>query len=244
MKDVDTSLIKQVGKNAVCVVIIDKIAHDRTMFVAPHDIEMDTPEPETLKSVLNTKVLHLSSLVQPHGIYIQEKLTDVLRQEQILSFDPGELYAAKGIKALSGILRRTDILFVTEEEVEIMTHMAGNIGLETIYSMLNSNRTRYNTSVGLNLFKYTEGPAIVYKKGAKGAAIYSPKVYTEMSAEKVLKIVDNTGAGDAFNAGFLNVMFQGASAVECLKSGIRLAAFSLSFFGREWLNRLENKKGR
>jgi sugar/nucleoside kinase (ribokinase family) len=122
--------------------------------------------------------------------------------------------------------------------------MAGNIGLETIYSMLNSNRTRYNTSVGLNLFKYTEGPAIVYKKGAKGAAIYSPKVYTEMSAEKVLKIVDNTGAGDAFNAGFLNVMFQGASAVECLKSGIRLAAFSLSFFGREWLNRLENKKGR
>ena len=94
--------------------------------------------------------------------------------------------------------------------------------------------------MGLNIFKDTGGPTTVCKQGPKGASIYSPEVSVTIPAEKVLKIVDNTGAGDAFNAGFLHVMLQGAPAHECLRSGVRLAALSLSTFGRSWLDRLES----
>jgi ribokinase len=238
MKGVDSSLVKQVGRSAICIIIIEKMELDRAMFVAPHDREVEFPDSAVLKSVLNTRVLHFSSLAQSHGISTQKELANALKPEQILSFDPGELYAARGIEALSGILKRTDILFITEEEVKIMTGMAGKAGLETIYPLLSENRTSHN-SLGLNLFKDTGGAAIVCKQGPKGATIYSPEVSVTIPAEKVLKIVDNTGAGDAFNAGFLHIMLQGAPSHECLRSGVRLAAFSLSAFGRGWLNRLE-----
>jgi ribokinase len=238
MKGVDSSLVKQVGRSAICIIIIEKMELDRAMFVAPHDREVEFPDSAVLKSVLNTRVLHFSSLAQSHGISTQKELANALKPEQILSFDPGELYAARGIEALSGILKRTDILFITEEEVKIMTGMAGKAGLETIYPLLSENRTSHN-SLGLNLFKDTGGAAIVCKQGPKGATIYSPEVSVTIPAEKVLKIVDNTGAGDAFNAGFLHVMLQGAPAHECLRSGVRLAAFSLSALGRSWIDRLE-----
>lgn len=238
MKGVDFSLVKQVGRSAICIIIIEKMERDRTMFVAPHDREVEFPDPAVLKSVLNTRVLHFSSLVRSRGISIQKELANALKPEQVLSFDPGELYAARGIKALSGILKRTDILFITEEEVKIMTGMAGKAGLEAIYPLLSENRTDHNP-LGLNLFKDTEGAAIVCKQGPEGATIYSPEVSVTIPAGKVSRIVDNTGAGDAFNAGFLHVMLQGAPAHGCLRSGVQLAALSLSAFGRDWLARLE-----
>ena len=238
MKGVDSSLVKQVGRSAICIIIIEKAQRDRAMFVAAHDREVEFPDSAVLKSLLNTRVLHLSSLVQSRGISTQKELANALKPEQVLSFDPGELYAARGIEALSGILKRTDILFITEEEVKIMTGMAGKAGLEAIYPLLSENRTDHN-SLGLNLFKDTGGAAIVCKQGPRGASIYSPEVSVTIPAEKVLKIVDNTGAGDAFNAGFLHVMLQGAPAHECLRSGVRLAALSLSAFGRGWLDKVE-----
>jgi len=237
MKGVDSSLVKKVGRSAICVIIIEKMELDRAMFVAPHDREVEFMDSAVQKSVLNTRVLHFSSLAQSHGVSTQKELANTLKPEQILSFDPGELYAARGIEVLAGILKRTDILFITEEEVKIMTGMAGKAGLEAIYPMLSENRTSHN-SLGLNLFKDTGGAAIVCKQGPRGATIYSPEVSLTIPAEKVLKIVDNTGAGDAFNAGFLHFMLQGAQAHECLRSGARLAAFSLSAFGRSWLDRL------
>lgn len=233
MEGVELSLVKQIGKSAVCVVVIEKEMRNRAMFVAPHDNEVDFLDYAVLKSVFNTKVLHFSSMVQSRGISCQKELANALEPKQILSFDPGELYAARGIKALSGILKRTDLLFVTEEEVKIMTGMAGKAGLEAIYPLLGRNG-----SVGLNLFKDTGGTAIICKQGSNGATIYSPGMFFSIPAERVLEVVDNTGAGDAFNAGFLNAMLQGASAYECLSSGVRLAALSLSAFGRGWLARL------
>ena len=237
MEGVDSSLVKQIGRSAICIIMIEKMERDRAMFVAAHDREMEFPNSAVLKSVLNTRVLHFSSLVRSRGISIQKKLANALKPEQVLSFDPGELYAARGIEALAGILKRTDILFITEEEIKIMTGMAGKTGLEAIYPLLSENRTGHN-SLGLNLFKDTGGAAIVCKQGPKGATIYSPEVSVTIPAEKVLKIVDNTGAGDAFNAGFLHVMLQGAPANECLRAGVRLAALSMSAFGRGWLDRL------
>ncbi len=238
MKGVDYSLVKQVGRSAICIIVIEKMEMDRAMFVVPQDPEMEFLNSAVLKSVLDTRVLHFSSLVQSHGISIQIELASALGQRQILSFDPGELYATRGIEALAGILKRTDILFITEEEVKLMTGRTGNAGLEAIYPLLNENRTSQDSS-GLKLFQDTGGSVIICKQGSRGATIYSPNLSMTIPAEKVLKIVDNTGAGDAFNAGFLHVMLQGASIHKCLMSGVKLAALSMSTFGRVWLDRLK-----
>jgi ribokinase len=238
MKTVDSSLVKQVGRSGICIIVIEKKARDRAMFVVSHDREMEFLNSVIQKSVLDARVVHLSSMVQPHGISMQKGLAEVLAKEQILSFDPGELYASRGIEALSGIFKRTDILFITEEELRLMTGRTGKAGFDVVYPLLSEGRTNHDPSV-LKLFQDTGGSAIVCKQGSRGATIYSPNLSITIPAEKVLKIVDNTGAGDAFNAGFLHVMLQGASIHKCLMSGIRLAALSMSDFGRCWLDRLK-----
>ena len=235
MKGVDCSLVNQVGRSAMCVVLIEKGAGNRAMFVAPHDHELKIPGSEILEYVSSVRTLHFSSLVRSHGISIQRELATALKAWQILSFDPGELYCAKGLEALSTILRRTDLLFITEEEVEMLTGKTSAAGLDAVYSLLHKREDGYNGLMGLSFFKESRGSAIICKQGPKGASIYSPQLSVTVSAEEVLEVVDNTGAGDAFNAGFLHALFQGGSAIECLRAGTRLAARCLSAFGRAWL---------
>jgi ribokinase len=108
-------------------------------------------------------------------------------------------------------------------------------GMEMLYSSL------HTPFPGNALFKDAGGPVLVCKMGKNGAEFYSKKLVFELPAEKVEKIVDNTGAGDAFNAGFLDAVLRGAGARECLRSGINLAALSLSGYGRDWLKGMMTK---
>ncbi len=238
MRGVDFSLVRQVGRSAICIIMIEKVERDRAMFVAPHDHEIDFLDPEVLRTVSTARAVHLSSLAGSTGTYIQSRLASALGPGQILSFDPGELYCAKGLGALSSIFKRTDILFITQEEVEMLTDRPYRSGLEAIYPLLYKRPLGQNGLV-LRLFKDIGGPVIICKQGPKGATIYSPNGSLSYPAEEVPEVIDNTGAGDAFNAGFLDTMSEGGSAYDCLKAGARLASLSLSAFGRNWLDRLK-----
>jgi len=238
MEGVDSSHVKRIGRSAVCIVVIEKEMRDRAMFVAPSDHEINFLDPRVLKSVSGTEAIHLSSLAHPDGIYTQSRLAGALGPGQILSFDPGELYCAKGLGGLSSIFKRTDILFITQKEAEMLADRPYMQGLEAIYPLLHKRPSSQN-GPGLRLFKDIGGPVIICKQGLEGATIYSPNGSLSYPAEEVPEVIDNTGAGDAFNAGFLDTMFEGGSAHACLKAGTRLAGLSLSAFGRNWLDRLK-----
>jgi sugar/nucleoside kinase (ribokinase family) len=236
MEGVDCSLVRRGGRSAVCVVVTERGNPDRAMLVAPQE---GGPRPYDLErggDVSKAKALHLSSLVHDEGLVAQLRLCVSLGSGQILSFDPGEIYASKGIGALSGILARTDILFVTEEEARMLTGRPGERGLEALYASLNTSRREKQAVRGDRLFGEAGGPVVFCKQGARGAAMYSSRVRCHAPAEEVSRVVDNTGAGDAFNAGCLNAVFEGGSAIDCLRAGASLAARSLSAFGRGWMD--------
>lgn len=68
------------------------------------------------------------------------------------------------------------------------------------------------------------------KNGAKLSEKGSPVL--ELSALKVEKIMDATGAGDAFWSGFLFATLEGKSKEERLKTGLKMAAIKLQNVGR------------
>jgi sugar/nucleoside kinase (ribokinase family) len=76
-------------------------------------------------------------------------------------------------------------------------------------------------------------PHVVMKLGADGAMMYHGGRPDPMRvpAEPVERIVDGTGAGDAFVAGFLPPWLDGKPHGEALASGCRLAARALSLVG-------------
>jgi sugar/nucleoside kinase (ribokinase family) len=74
-------------------------------------------------------------------------------------------------------------------------------------------------------------PTLVVTRGADGAVALRGGERAEVSAEPIEKVVDTTGAGDLFAAGFLHGHVGGRSLAECLTLGAVAAAEIISHFG-------------
>ncbi|MDA8163379.1 MAG: PfkB family carbohydrate kinase [Desulfobacteraceae bacterium] len=236
MKGVDTSRVARAGKSAVCMVILEQGSRDRAMMVVPHDREQVLVEQDTLSLLRDARCLHLSSAVTDKGLEGQAGLAGLLRPDQILSFDPGEIYASRGLDGrILKILKRTDILFITETELAMFTGKPASGAVEDMLLLMDQDIVKIK---GYHLFEEAGGPVMVLKRGSRGASVCSARLSVSMPAEPVSHVVDNTGAGDAFNAGFLAGLFNGKGAADCLRQGAWLAARSLSAFGRDWIRDL------
>jgi len=74
-------------------------------------------------------------------------------------------------------------------------------------------------------------PTLVVTRGEHGALAVQDGERTEVPAEPVERVVDTTGAGDLFAAGFLHGQAQGWNAARSLKLGAVCAAEIISHFG-------------
>lgn len=74
-------------------------------------------------------------------------------------------------------------------------------------------------------------PTLVVTRSADGAVALSGGQRAEVSAEPVDEVVDTTGAGDLFAAGFLSGYVKGESLEKCLTRGAVCAAEIISHYG-------------
>ena len=159
----------------------------------------------------------------------QLALLERLPPETEIAFDPGEIYARKGVKRFLSILQRCTYLFVTEKELEMLCGLSLPESLDFVL----------NAGVGL----------VVCKMGGRGARLVGRRVdlyVPPMPAE----VVDVTGAGDLFAAGLLAAMIEQVG----LEGAGRLAAWAasrgISGVGRStypdaaaWQERLAEERG-
>jgi len=74
-------------------------------------------------------------------------------------------------------------------------------------------------------------PTVVVTRSEKGAYAIAAGEHAEVPAEPVERVVDTTGAGDLFAAGFLFGHVRQRSLAECLKLGAICAAEIISHYG-------------
>lgn len=126
-----------------------------------------------------------------------------------LAFNPGSRQLHEGSEVVHKVLKKTHILFVNKEEAEmILTHK------ETA-----TEERKYIESLMLKLQKL--GPKfIVLTNGKKGSHALDDrgKFYYEGISEG--KVVERTGAGDAYTSGFLAASFLGMSVPKAMKWGV------------------------
>jgi sugar/nucleoside kinase (ribokinase family) len=106
---------------------------------------------------------------------------------------------------------RVDILFANEVEIVSLT------GQSDFDSAVESAAARV--------------PVLVVTRGEKGAVAVEGGEQVEVPAEPVERIVDTTGAGDLFAAGFLAGRARGRSNLESLRMGAIAAAEVISHYG-------------
>jgi len=221
-EDVNTDgiVIAKTGRSGVVTGYVDRRG-ERALYVDPGVNDSLEFEEINLEYAGRAKLLHMTSFVGEKPFEAQRRLVNKLHDIQV-SFDPGEIYTVKGLAALKPLIKRSLVVFPNQNEVKMLTGR-----------------------------DYEEGSRVLLREGARTVAVKlgSRGCYVTDGGESHLiepfktKVVDTTGAGDAFCAGFLYGLVQNRDLVACGKLGNLVASKCVSKIGaRTGLPRLSDLK--
>ncbi len=163
-------------------------------------------EPRLLRALATTTATHVHLALCPKHLAAWTKLVARLRRRgTTVSWDfgwDGALAAADGLPALFDAL---DLVFLNELEAPLY---AGATTVDDAYPRLRTPRSN-----------------VVVKLGDQGSRWLRAQGDVVMPAP-VVAALDTTGAGDAFNAGFLAAWLRGGTPAACLATGNSVGAAS------------------
>ena len=206
---VDTEKIKREGRSGLCVVLLGK-GKDRSIIILPHTNDALSYADLDPEYVDEAEFLHMSSFLGELPFKAQKTIARKTRAK--ISFDPGEPHASEGMKELIPILEHTFILFSTGREVEILTHHDYKEGCKELLKL------------GIEI--------IACKLGERGSYVLCQEEELKIPPQRG-RIVDSTGAGDVYAAGFLAGLLKKLSLVECARLATLAASQSIRGFGRK-----------
>jgi ribokinase len=197
---VDTSGIRiaKRGRSGVVMGFVDEKG-ERALYIDAGVNDGIKFEEMDMAYVSGAKFLHLTSFVGETSFQTQKKLIERLPKNVNVSFDPGALYAQRGIGELESIIEKTFVLLPNAIELKLLTGLDDyKKGAETMLKR------------GIKM--------VAIKLGGKGCYVTNGKESSIVEAFKV-RVVDTTGAGDAFNAGFLYGVISGKNLHDCGRIG-------------------------
>ena len=127
MGKVDCTHVKRTASTGKCISLIAE--QDRSLMLLPNANDHLTITEDDLEYANGFSIVHLSSFVSDAALREQIGLVGSLHNDVLVSFDPGEIYARKGLDAIQPIIGRSDIMFVTEHELRAITGQNGVAGV-------------------------------------------------------------------------------------------------------------------
>lgn len=193
----------------------------RALYVDPGINDCIVSEDLNLDYINNSSILHLSSFVGKkylESINTQKIILNQISNHVKLSFDPGRLYIERGIEFLDKFLTRTDILLINSSELGDLTHNINNSTKQDLIHSCDKLQGEYSIDV------------VVVKMGSKGSFVSTSNESQFVDAFNV-NCVDTTGAGDAFNAGFLHSYIIGDDVCRSAVIGNFVASHCVTEYG-------------
>ena len=180
-------------------VILDSIEHDRTILAYKGAINT-LKFSEINKRKLKTRWFYFSSMME-QSYKVLEELAHFAKKKNIkIAFNPSSYLAEKGSTFLGEVLKHTTILVLNKEEAELIVGKGSEKDL---------------------LWKLHElGPeTVVITDGKNGCSCYHEKKFYKLPAHGI-KVIESTGAGDAFASGFLSGMIKKNNVRFALELGL------------------------
>jgi ribokinase len=218
--DINGILVMEKSRSGTVMGFIDPQG-DRALYVNAGVNDQIDFKDINLDYVSGTRFLHLSSFVGEKPFKAQKQLIEQLSSVKI-SFDAGAIYARKGLNSIKPIIKKSYIMFPNRIEVKQLTGQDYREGARTLIEL------------GINI--------VAVKLGNQGCYVTDGKEKHLIEPYKV-EVVDTTGAGDAFCAGFLYGLIKRKDLYECGKLGNFVASRCISKMGaRTGLPRLAELK--
>jgi ribokinase len=198
------------GESGVVMGFVDKQGQ-RALYVHSGVNDAVAFEEINKQYVSQAKFLHLTSFVGEKSFQTQKELLKALPENAKVSFDPGAIYARKGMEQLEPIIKRTYVMLPNSVELELIT-----------------GEKDYSKAADLLFAKGVQVVAV--KLGAGGCYVTDGRQSHRIEAFKV-PVFDTTGAGDAFNAGFLYGLLKNKSLLDCGRLGNFVASRKIMQLG-------------
>jgi ribokinase len=198
------------GKSGVCLGFVDKKGA-RALYINPGVNDQIEFREIQAPYVTDTQFLHLSSFIGEKSFRAQKKLMSFLPDSVKVSFDPGSIYAQKGLSAIEPIIQNSFVMMPNSLELQLLTDETGiPEGAQKLIEM------------GVEI--------VAVKMGDKGCYVSNGEEKMTLQPYKV-SAVDTTGAGDAFDAGFLYGLIHNRTLEDCGKLGNFVASRSIMKMG-------------
>lgn len=221
-KEKITFLGKEKKGDAGFSVILTGLKKNRTI-LAYKGVNNNLKTTDFKKSELNTKWFYCSSMMGKSW----NTLLDIISSTNAkIAFNPSTYLAIKGKTFLSKILKKCNVLILNKEEAQYLINEKKNIKflLKNIQKLV---------------------PLVVITDGSTGASVFDGEIMLKL-IPYATKVVEITGAGDAFASGFLTAHINKKPLKFCLQQGYSQAVSVISHIGakEKLLNKREIKNSK
>ncbi len=168
-------------------------------------------EPRDIDRTLveRSRAVHISSLRLDTTIHVAQLAKEL---GKLVTWDPGRVLSMMGFERLRKVIELVDIVFANRREIANIAEVEDYRKAAEIVKEL--------------------GPRIVVvKRGAEGVYVLSDEGVLDLPAVPAPRVVDTTGAGDAFAAGFLVAMLRGYDLRRAVLYASTVAALKVSKLG-------------
>ena len=200
-------LIAKNQRTASCFIAIDERGERQIYCLGGSAIYESASEldPTLLRGV---KVLFIADAFQEVAL----KAIEIVSPAATVIFNPGGVMASTGVGFLKLIGPRIDVLIVSQVESETLTNIQ-----DPKDAML------YLAEMGAKVVMQTQGAA--------GALVLEKGKITSQKAFPVEKVIDTTGAGDAFAAGVIAGVVEKRTWMEAARVGCAVSAIKIAHLG-------------
>ncbi len=205
---VDTNRIRVLkGRSGLAIGIVEN-SGERSLYIHPSINDEFVWNDVDVGYIEKAKLLHMSSFVDRRQLEMQIKL--IKRIKTRVSFNPGMLCSKFHLENLQPIVEKSDVIFLNKEEIEGLTNSDYENGSKLLLEL---GTKKVATTLG------NEGCYVTDGKN------------THLIESCKTNVVDTTGAGDAFAAGFLYGLLGRESIHNCGRMGNFFAARCISEYG-------------
>ena len=174
------------------------------------------PEDVNMTYIASSKVLYLEGY-----LWDQPRAKKAMREAAIKAHDAGAKVSLTLSDSFCVARFRDEFLELVENHVDIL--FANESEILSLYQVQNFDDALQH------VWKHTEIAALT--RSEKGSVVVNGKEVHVIDAVKGVKVVDTTGAGDAYAAGFLYAYTQGRDLATCGRLGGVMAAEVISHMG-------------
>jgi ribokinase len=205
----ETEIRKEAGYTGAAIGFVDAEG-ERALYIYPGVNDRLGMKHIDIELINNARFLHTSSFVNTAQLELQCELAR--RIESKLSFSPGMLCFKYGLDDLAELIARSEVLFISASELKSL--MLSEDYEKGATDLLNSGAK--NVCVTL---------------GERGSYVANSTGESYLIEAYPTDVVDTTGAGDAFAAGFLYGLLHEKGLYESGKLGNLVASFCIQEYG-------------